>query len=81
MRSKILMDTINMYMVILICYILIIIQNTNYGIGRGTVSFFLFTNHIKTISLDLFFNAINSNMAPTGTNMGLLRLTHKAYPT
>ena len=42
MRSKILMDTVNMYTVILICHILIIIQNTNYGIGRGIVSFCIY---------------------------------------
>ena len=42
MRSKILMDTINIYMVILICHLLIIIQNTNYGIGREIVSFFIY---------------------------------------
>ena len=32
-------------------------------------SHFVLTSHSKTISLDLFFNAINSKRAPTGTNM------------
>ena len=33
------------------------------------LSCFVITSRSKTISLDLFINAINSNTAPTGTNM------------